>query len=40
MVSKFQIDENNCLVAYQGNGKVVKVPEGVVSVGKKAFESN
>lgn len=40
MVSKFQIDENNCLVAYQGNGKVVKVPEGVVSIGKKAFESN
>lgn len=37
MAKEFEIDKNNYLVAYHGKATVVKVPEGVVEIGRGAF---
>lgn len=37
MAKEFEIDKNNRLVAYHGKATVVKVPEGVVEIGRRAF---
>lgn len=34
------IIKNRCLIEYKGNNQIVKIPEGVVSIGNSAFKNN
>ena len=37
---EFVIDENGVLIAYNGNGGEVIIPDGVVAIGEKVFAAN
>lgn len=34
------IVENNCVIGYLGNDKIIEIPDGVLSIAKSAFQNN